>query len=523
MFSVKEFKKEEDGAILVFVGMSLVFIFGFVALTFDLGRVVSTQTDLQSYADHVALAAAGELDGEGDAITRAEAAAAAMIADEQFFAEGDRALASAADFDIRFLTGLPNDARDEASVASFVTTDPTLAVMAEVTATPRTVFLPFSRALATLLGATPQDAEVSAQAIAGFTAYACDVTPLMFCIPPGWTANANIGSTIKLRTGQANAEWGPGNFGFLDPTDFGINPEGPCAGLNGSNLYICLIAAEGNKGRCVVQRGVDTEPGQRQGIGGAIYNSRFDYFTSTLSNKRNDPAYAPGPQVISGWTQSAGNGNGNGNGGGNSCISGQPTASLDTMPFPPDDCFATDTCGSLVPNSGGRFGNGDWSNGRQDYLDVNYGAGLDPLNNPLPVNNSDGANVIRNMPTGLPSAGGTTRYQMYLEEINQFSGGPILSNRSETGRAQCATPASTDPDRRTFILAAIDCAANNVQGRALDVPVEEYVKGFMIQPLANSSGTDFDIYLEVVEQVGGAGLGGSEDDGIFRDVVRLYR
>ncbi len=517
MFSLSKFKKEEDGTILVFVALSLAMIVGFAALTFDLGRMASTQTDLQAYADHVALAAAGELDGNADAITRSTNAAGAMIVDKQFFAEGDQTLDSAADFSLRFLTGLPDpatDPEDDDSVDSFVTTDPTLAVMVEVTATPRTVFLPFARALATLVGAAAPNEQISAQAIAGYTSYACDVTPLMFCIPPNWSASnpAIVGTTVKLRTGGNDAAWGPGNFGFLDPTDYGINPLGPCNGLTGSKLYICLIAAEGNKGRCVAQRGVDTEPGQRNGIGSAIYNSRFDYFSSTMNNLKNDPDYAPAPNVISGWNRSGGNGNGNGP----NCISGQPETSLDTLPLPPDDCFADDSCD--FPGGDGRFGDGDWDSGRADYMTQNYGVGLDS-ENPLPPNSqSDKVGALNAMPTQ------TTRYQMYLEEINQFGTGNILEARQETGRPQCNAPVtSTDPDRRTFILAAVDCAANNVQGRAENVTVKEYVKGFLIQPLANSTGTDFDIYMEVVSKVGGDGLGGNENDGIFRDVVRLYR
>ncbi|WP_171126263.1 MULTISPECIES: Tad domain-containing protein [unclassified Ruegeria] len=518
MFSLRTFRKEEDGTILVFAALCLAMIIGFAALTFDLGRMASTQTDLQAYADHVALAAAGELDGNPDSITRATNAAGAMIVDKQFFADGDKTLDSAADFSLRFLTGLPTpaaDPDDDDAVDSFVTTDPALAVMVEVTATPRTVFIPFARALASLVGAATPNEQVGAQAIAGYTSYACDVTPLMFCIPPNWSASdpAIVGTTIKLRTGGNNSAWGPGNFGFLDPTDYGINPQGPCNGLTGANLYICLIAADGNKGRCVAQRGVDTEPGQRNGIGSAIYNSRFDYFSGTMNNLKTVEAYAPAPNVISGWNRS---GNSNGNGTGPNCINGQPEVSLDTLPLPPDDCFVDDSCS--FPGGGGRFGDGDWSDGRSDYLTQNYGVGLDP-DNELPAH-SQGLKV--DALNAMPAS--TTRYQMYLEEIDQFGSGDILEQRQENGRPQCNAPAtSTDPDRRTFILAAVDCAANNVQGRAEDVTVKEYVKGFLIQPLANTTGTDFDIFLEVVSQVGGDGLGGNEDDGIFRDVVRLYR
>ncbi len=504
MRTIGKFRTNEEGTILVFVGMCLVVIMGMAALTFDLGRIVSTQTDLQAYSDHVALAAAGELDGNPDAIVRANAAAANMIRDTQFFAEGSQDLNSAADYSLRFLTGLPDSAADpddDASVDAFVTTDPAQAVLVEVTATPRTVFLPFARALASLLGAAPPDGQVNAQAIAGYTAYACDVTPLMFCIPPGWTANANVGQTIKLRTGGNSSQWGPGNFGFLDPTDIGINPLGPCAGLNGAPLYICMIAAEGNLTQCVAQRGVDTEPGQRNGIGSAIYNARFDMFTATMNNLKNNPAYAPGPQVISGWQRGA-----------NGCVGNNPALTDDTMPFPPDDCFETNNCS--YPNGGGRFGTppsagGGWGTGKAKYLDMNYGNGPDDDLDEHPAGLQTALNVHQ------------TRYEMYLDEIARAGTNDILIDRQENGRPQCASTPNSDPDRRTVIAAAIDCTANPVVGRATDVPVQEFVKVFLIQPLEQSSGTDFDLFVEVVEQVGGAG--GGIDEGIFRDVVRLYR
>ena len=47
----------------MFFGVSMAVLFGIVALSFDIGRLGSTQSERQSFADNVALAAAGELDG----------------------------------------------------------------------------------------------------------------------------------------------------------------------------------------------------------------------------------------------------------------------------------------------------------------------------------------------------------------------------------------------------------------------------------------------------------------------------
>ncbi len=510
MGMISDYKNDEKGAILVLVALFMVVIVGFTALSYDLGRLSSTQTDLQSYSDHVALAAAGELDGASDAITRANAAAANMISDTQLFAEGSQDLGSAADYSLRFLTGLPDagvDPDDNAAVDAFVTTDPTLASMVEVTATPRTVFLPFANALSDLLGNSRPAGLVEARAIAGYTQYACDISPLMFCIPQNWTADTDVegnasGSTILLRTGGPNSLWQPGNFGFLEPNADLINPLGPCAGLTGSKLYICLVAANGNLIQCVPQGGVDTEPGEKNGITSAIYNSRFDMFNATMSQLKTDDDYAPGPQTISGWDNTGGG-----------CLKNNPDQSANSMPFPPDDCFdpVTKLC------DGSRFGDGDWSTGKSEYLDTNYNDG--PLDNLTPHPAADEL---------IPALQATsTRYQMYLEEItrsrNPVDGTPgdVLVGRSETGLPQCHQSIVDDVDRRTFIAAAVNCVDNPFSGSAKNVPVQEFVKIFLIQPLEASSGSDFDIYVEVVEKVGGTGF--SSIDAKFREVVRLYR
>jgi len=101
------FKRDESGAIMVFFAISLVVLLGLVAISFDMGRINITQTELQSYADNVALAAAGELDGKADSITRATAAAASMISDRQTFGEGDNTLSGVTDYTLTFLSTLP--------------------------------------------------------------------------------------------------------------------------------------------------------------------------------------------------------------------------------------------------------------------------------------------------------------------------------------------------------------------------------------------------------------------------------
>ena len=471
---------DDEGAIIVFWAVSLAAILGIVAMSFDFGQKAATQSELQSFADQVSLAAAGELDGKADAITRATAAAANMIIDSQTFATGAQVLAGNTDYTLTFYRSLP--ASDTASIDPGVTTDPARAAYARARATPRTVPHTCPGAFDALRGGTTANPAIGAVAVAGFTQYACDITPLMFCIPtPTFRADANIGTMILLRSGGNGAAWGPGDFGFLDPNGLAVDPNGPCAGLNGASRTRCLIGATGALTQCFSQRGVDTEPGQKVGIENSAYNIRFDIYSGAMSSRRTDPNYPPAPNVIKGIVPR----------GGSSCIGNNGNPSPNTARLPRDTCFGAGTCA--------RIGNGNWAAGRVPYVATNYA-------------------------TADPHASATTRYQYYLAEIARAGGGgsntAILTGRAETGRPQCSTSRSADPDRRVVVAAGIDCSANPIRGRTNGVPVNEFYRLFLTEPVGAGSGSTFDIWVEVV---GSAENGGNGAGGIFHDVVQLYR
>ncbi len=482
------FAKAEDGAVLVLWALFLAVALGFLALSFDLGRVASTQSELQSYADQVALASAGELDGRPDAIARATNAASGLIADRQTYADGASLLSGAGNYAISFLSALP--ASDGAG-ASAVTTDARLARYVRVQTTQRTVQTPFAAANAAMTGsqATNIQSTISAVATAGMTSWACNVTPLMFCVPnANWRASNNIGDLIQLRSGGGNAAWGPGNFGFLDVTSFPVDSTGPCNGLTGAQLYRCLVGAERGITACIrTDAGVDTKPGQQQGLALA-FNYRFDIYNGAQANQRkSSAAYRPAPNTVQGTRPN----------GSSSCRNNNPQAS-DAMALPKDTCMPT--CG--------RFGDGNWD--RFAYVTKNHGGVY---------------------PTGTNA--NSSRYQMYLAEISaaQSRAAPNnvpLPGHQETGAPICHTLGpSSNPDRRTIIAAAIDCSSTPVSGKSTGIVPLEYVKLFMIAPVqggGQGSGTEddaFDIMVEVVNTAGGIGSGAIT--GVYNDFVQLYR
>ncbi len=479
---VRSFATNEDGAILIFWAMAIIIILGVVAMSFDMGRVAATQSELQSFADTAALASAGELDGKPDSITRATAAAANLIADYQSFGDGNHDLGGALDYTISFFSTLPSS--DTTALTAGATTDPRAAAYVRIAVTPHDVSFTIGAAFLALTGNEAPDTQVGGTAVAGFTQYACDITPLMFCIPsPSFQADENIGKMILLRSGGSGAAWGPGDFGFLDPNKLAVDAGGPCAGLNGAQLDACLIGAEGSITQCFAMRGVDTEPGQKVGIEDSSFNVRFDMYDAIMNGKRNNPNFAPAPNVIKSKVAKSG-----------TCTNRSTDDSNNTMGLPRDTCFGNGGCS--------RFGDGNWSAGRATYVSMNYGA-----TDPHPTT--------------------TTRYAYYLAEIAAAGGGSsrsnILTGKDQTGRPICSNNQSSDPDRRVVVAAGIDCTANPIRGRTTNVPVKEFVRLFLTETVGSDGGSPavLSLYAEVVGSA--QGNHGSASTGVFHDLVQLYR
>ncbi len=507
--TISEFAKDESGTVAILWGTALVAFLGFLAITLDVGRLQATHTELQSFADNVALAAAGELDGRNDAITRATNAAANMISDSQTFANGSNTLSGAADYTLRFHSALP--VSDLTPLGADVTTDPNRAKYVEVVLTPKSISLSLASALDRLLGGNGlTNTTVSAEAVAGFTQAACDISPLMFCLPPNWETTFDVGDQILLRSGGNGTAWGPGNFGFIDLASF-EDTSGVCAD-EGGNKLACLIAAQSSITQCVLTNGLTTEPGQKVGITNAAFNVRFDIYRSVLNGERNNPDFAPAPNVIKGIRKN----------GGGSCIQGNEELTGDTIALGRDTCMINGTCGGS-----NRFGDGAWD--RAGYLNVNHD---------LADGMADGVGSDAHLPplTGTNTQYAGTRFGMYLREIAYGNSNPypvpnansILDPAlSETGRPMCSSNMSTDPARRVVTAAGIDCAQNPVSGSTSGVPVTRFVSVFLTEPVGDDGGSppSFDIHGEIVgfPDVVGAGAGGNGFGGIFRDVVQLYR
>lgn len=63
--------QRQNGAVIVTVALTLLFLLGFMGIALDFGHLFVVKTELQTAMDSCALAAAQELDGASDALTRA--------------------------------------------------------------------------------------------------------------------------------------------------------------------------------------------------------------------------------------------------------------------------------------------------------------------------------------------------------------------------------------------------------------------------------------------------------------------
>lgn len=68
------FHSRQRGAVIVVVALSMLFLLGFMGLALDFGHLFVAKDELQTSVDSCALAAAQELDGATDALTRASSA-----------------------------------------------------------------------------------------------------------------------------------------------------------------------------------------------------------------------------------------------------------------------------------------------------------------------------------------------------------------------------------------------------------------------------------------------------------------
>jgi len=479
----RDFRHDQSGAIAVYIGLLLLVLAGVGALTLDLGRLFVTGTETQSYVDAAALAGAYQLDGQAGSRARAtEAVNDKLFTNIQVLGalNSGAATHSITIDSITFLSSLiGNVAATSDADANFI----------QVSASSTDV----ENSLIGILGG-PDTSKAVRAATAGNTQVICEIPPLMMCNPNETVSDTSFyvpaGSQYIAKYTGPGAGMAPGTFGLLDSPTCG----------QGSKCIAELLGHRRPASGCFSAT-VDIRPGQANGVRNAL-NTRFDMYENPFfRQKKNDPDYHAALNVTKGWKNTGGNPNCPNLEEWNMADHGAPELSK----FPRDTCYSDDSCA--------RVGDGDWD--RTKYWNINHA----PSGHTQP-----------------PGYATMSRYEVYRWEVD-FNQIPNVTG-VENGNPSCNVPASDPADRRTFVMAVVNCLEQNVAGNTDDVEVVTYMEVFLTEPVGHPSGTEtctggggetptecekgknqkMEFVVEMIREVSPGGL-----DGVLHDMVQLYR
>jgi hypothetical protein len=537
---------DTDGIILPYVTIMLVVIVGFSTLALDGARLMNLQSRMQNGADALALAGAYELNGLTDSIQRAcnvvggaydgsggcapgAGAPAALVQNASWLGAPDVHISS-----ILFFSNLPADTIATSSGIldcsnAPCTRDPTLAGYVQVVVEPVSVarILPGA-----LIGSSfSNNIASSATAVAGANQVACKITPMFICNPfenvnetneqMMQDLNSMAGSSrlVKLRapTG-ASQTWGPGDFGFLQPSEGALPNDGCFSGTAGD---IGQSFAAQNVRQCFTRRGVDLQTGNTtQAQNG--FNTRFGLYGNSFLNASASSGPNSGQSCASLYPPdvNARKGYKAANGASGWCTSNPSGGSPSGTKWPPggtSQSFPLDSNSSPTT----AVGNGTWN--CQNYWTANHPAALYPTHT---------------APPGCTSAATISRFSVYTYEVTNsyLTDHPdtAAAELQETGAPQCKLNNSSPPipgvaNRRTMFVAIVNCQKQNqtnnpIRSNATNIPVFAFAKFFLTIPWPNNCpGNCFDpIKYSQAPYAEFLGVATQQEAGVF-NVVQLYR
>ncbi len=552
--------QDRRGTVTVYVAIVAPALLGIGALTIDLGRLMTVNTELQSAADAAALAGAAELNRFSGARDKARAAAVSAVTNLQTFATGgaDVAIDPANCADppvapcIRFLKDLPASDGDPITAPNLAATDAE-ARFIDVHVAARTV----TNVLIKLVGG-PAISSTSATAVAGNDPVICNVPPMFMCNPTEDPDNTDLEDSVDYAAlGGRQMELfhqggGQGGGGFLTPGNFGLLC--PLGTENDPNCGASSVkdALASTAGTCIGLQSVTTKTGVNLQMVRTGVNARFDYWTSQAKDNGNNPwrqqdKFMPAANVTQG-------GEPPNNAGGNAArCEYSDLPATQAMGLPRDKCHLAvaveDKCDVVTGNINGNkhIGDGNWK--YQEYFRINHRCNLSakdafgfPKVNPCKPADWDAVTGAADWPP--------TRYEIYRYELEREpeaivmpaqtiydSAGNPNGTTAENGHAQCfqGTPPEIPGysyypdkvrdltllgDRRVLTVAVANCYAleangNRTNGKFSFKPAE-LVYVFLTELVENPPNSE--IYAEILGP-----LDEGAQDALTRDVIQLYR
>jgi len=472
---VRTFGAATSGAIAIWGALSTPLVISGGALSVDVARIHNLDNELQSASDSLSRAGAAELDQRSDSLVRATRAMQTLVRNDQKFSRDGKGQVEIEA--IRYLKSLPLNDYDTVTNAN-VTNSPSEARYVEVKVKPETVNTLFP----TNFVAKITDVSMSAQSVAGFDQTICGTAPVFIC-NPAEGGDQSIYELMEdasfqrrqvkfISKGGRNAQYGPGNFGYLDP--FGGN--------SGASKITDAIAIDKTKVCYSKSAGVRLRPGAISSVRHGL-NTRFDIYEGPYKKKRTDIHYAPAANVVKGYA-------------GPKVCSIKPNQ--DAIGMPRDHCFESGDCS----DASGKMGNGNWD--FIEYMRVNH-------NYMSRITIEDITYKINHRLKKMSPAAPPSRYAMYRWEIENdcVPGSKTYGKYSRTpeeGSPTChaSGPSETVDDRRVIHAAVLNCGAieesgESMAGRTDPLPVETFVKVFLTEPMGR--GRDNVMWGEIVGPV----------------------
>jgi Flp pilus assembly protein TadG len=498
-----DFWTDRRAAIAPLYAIALFALIGIAGVSLDYGRLMAMSSEMQNAADQAALAAATQLDGKSDSLTRAQTAVTQYFANAAPSGTGgelvvnrtilanDKKGSGLTDVSFTFYTSYDRNADTFGSI----TTDGTQAHVVMVKVLSRRAYY----ALTPVVDAI-STRDITVDAVAGLDTRICQIPPLMICARDvNFPSPSDIGKGVLMEPGSQNGAWTPGTFGYLD---FGRGAAGVKALLEGG----------GTTNQCTSSLNVQAQSGNMASAPSAL-NTRFDLYINpyTPADCTANGANCPAPNTrkdlvraetwtfknqMSTPTRPACS----------STLTASNTSTLKvtvgdwqelpatSLPassqvqgFPRDTCHYSGTC---LDN---KYGDGNW--------------------------NLTGYRAAHpNVPVGL-----TTRYDIYKwEKANPAlamqpalanSGDPVVksscagqsNNCDYTWTNYCSYPAPVQAttantqtrDRRVISVAAVDCAGSSNH----QFEVKRWVDVFLTEPSLNRTNANTQasqIYGEVI-------------------------
>ncbi len=471
---IRSFTHSTTGSVAIWAAFTTPVLIAGAALSVDAARLYNMDNELQSASDALARAGAAELDQRSDSLERAKRAVQNLVSNDQKFSKDGKGNVEVDT--IRFLKSIPDNDYDNVQ-PSDVTYDPTEARYIEIKVKSEDVATLFPNSLLKKIS----DTTLGAKSIAGLGQGVCGSAPIFICNPQEGKAQ-NIYAAMEDKsfqrkliqfkvTGGGKSRYGPGNFGYLDPTGGKAGAADMREALGKDITNFCLSKSDG----------VALRTGNISSAAHG-FNTRFDIYEGSFKSKSNDPDYAPAANVVKGYA------------GKKACSTSADTRALG---LPRDKCFENGTC----TESDGRIGNGDWD--FVEYLKINHNAVRS-------ITIGETSYRINYNKHTLTPATPPSRYEVYRWEIDTNSiPGKLTygnSNTPEEGIPQCHShgPSTTVDDRRVIHAAVLNCgmiedSGTSMNGRTDALPVETFVKVFLTEPMGK--GQDNIIWGEIIGPV----------------------